>query len=139
MTRPSKDGKFGFEFEHDLLLTATALLLKQKDFEHAVASLADIDVDPFENPPQSMNTTLGLVLKEIVLQRQGGFSTTIAEDIALLTKTNLQRRHRMAIEVRLGEKEILALASEEIDKRIAEIGEPRREDANDTQAKKRKL
>ena len=64
-----------------------------------------------------MTTILNLVLREIIATRQQAYETTIAEDHGLLEDVTIQGRRRMAIEVRLGEKEILAMAAEEINNR----------------------
>lgn len=45
----------------------------------------------------------------------------------------------MAIEVRLGEKEILSMAAFLVDERIADIGRSSREDENTGHVKKREL
>ena len=65
---------------------------------------------------------LGLVLKEIISHRQKAYKTTLAEDVALLGDLAVQGRRRMAVEVRLGEKEILAMAALRVDETIADIG-----------------
>jgi len=52
------------------------------------------------------------VLSKALLNRQGEYSTEIAQDISLLQDPEIQGRHRAAIEVRLGEKEIISAASQ---------------------------
>lgn len=67
---------------------------------------------------QPFNLDVALVLKKIITQRLNQYSTSIAEDTVLLRNSALQGRQRMAIEVRLGEKEILAAALDCVGKRI---------------------
>ena len=100
-----------FEFDRALVLTITALLSEDEDFKEALE-------DPPGRPPSHLRMPLALVLRRIISSRQSAYKTTIAEDTALLGDATVQGRRRMAIEVRLGEKEILALASDEIEKRI---------------------
>ena len=71
--------------------------------------------------PQSLLTTLGLVLNEIISHKQRAYQTTMEEDIALLNESTVLGRRRMAIEVRLGEKEILAMAALRVDETIADM------------------
>ena len=100
-----------FEFDRALVLTITALLSDDEDFKEAME-------EPPGRPPSHVRRPLALVLRKIISSRQSAYKTTIAEDAALLGDATVQGRQRMAIEVRLGEKEILALASDEIEKRI---------------------
>lgn len=80
-------------------------------------------------------------VRTIVTKRQSDYLTTIAEDDNLLRDSQLSARHRMAVEVRLGEKEILALAKEAIDHTIAALQQTQltAEDQGDYQSKKRKI
>jgi len=121
-----------FEFDQAMILTITALLLNPDDIEQAM------EESP-EQPPSSMLTTLDLVLREIVTSRQKAYKTTIAEDYGKSNDVTLQRRHKMAIEVRLGEKEILALAASEIDKRISSHTGEANHDVNADHAKRQKV
>ena len=57
---------------------------------------------------RSMDLLAVSLLREIVIQRQRDYSTTVAEDIMLLQDNLTQGRQRVAVEIRLGEKEILA-------------------------------
>ena len=100
-----------FEFDRALVLTITALLSEDEDFKEAMEESPG-------RPPSHLRRPLTSVLRKIISSRQSAYKTTIAEDAALLGDATVQGRQRMAIEVRLGEKEILALASEEIEKRI---------------------
>lgn len=88
-------------------------------------------------PPPLLLTTLGLVLKEIISQRQKAYKTTSAEDIALLEDPSVQGRKRMAIEVRLGEKEILDMAALQVDETIADIHSLSRAEEERNHVKKR--
>ncbi|MCJ1247206.1 hypothetical protein MMC30_004420 [Trapelia coarctata] len=64
-------------------------------------------------PPTPMITpVIARVLNKALFDRQGEYSTTIAQDNILLRNPEIQGRHRMAIEVRLGEKEIIATVSQ---------------------------
>ncbi|KAL9123299.1 MAG: hypothetical protein Q9187_000138 [Circinaria calcarea] len=56
----------------------------------------------------SMDLAALSLLHEVVRKRQQEYSSTIAEDVKLLQDKMIQGRQRMAIEIRLGEKEILA-------------------------------
>ena len=63
------------------------------------------------------------VLGQAIRSRQNDYATSIAEDNVLLQDTGVQSRRRMAVKVRLGEKEILAAALASIDKKIASLTE----------------
>lgn len=115
LSRPPEDRSF--EFDQSLILTITALLL---DTDAAKQALAGIEAP--NQPPLVLLTTLGSILKEIISHRQKAYRTTLAEDVALLEDLTIRGRQRMAIEVRLGEKEILAMAALRVDETIADIG-----------------
>ena len=115
LSRPPEDRSF--EFDQSLILTITALLL---DTDAAKRALAGIEAP--NKAPLVLLTTLGLILKEIISHRQKAYTTTLEEDLALLEDLTIQGRQRMAIEVRLGEKEILAMAALRVDGTIADIG-----------------
>ena len=93
-----------FEFDQSLLLTTSAVLLDRDAAMQATARTQD-ETQLF------LLTTLGLVLKDIFSHSQNAYKTTLAEDIALLKDYSVQGRRRMAIEVRLGEKDILFMAA----------------------------
>ena len=57
------------------------------------------------------------LLREIIRQRQREYSTTVAEDVRLLQDNTTRGRRRAAVEIRLGEKEILASALQYTDRR----------------------
>ena len=63
----------------------------------------------------------------------------MAEDATLLEDADVQRRRRMAIEVRLGEKEILAKAADEVDKRIAKLGSATEQEQDTSHAKRKRF
>ena len=71
--------------------------------------------------PPSLLTTLGSVLKEIIFRKQKAYKETMEEDVALLDDSTVLGRRRMAIEVRLGEKEILAMAALQVDGTVADM------------------
>lgn len=129
LSRPPENRSF--EFDQSLILTITALLLDTDAARQASARTRTPN-----QPPPFLLTTLGLVLKEIISDRQKAYKTTLAEDIALLENRTLQRRRRMAIEVRLGEKEILSMAALRVDETIAEIGRKSKEDENASHVKR---
>lgn len=72
-------------------------------------------------PEPQVNLAVASVLGKAIRSRQTDYSTLIAEDTVLLQDTEIQGRRRMAIEVRLGEKQILAASLEFIDKKIASL------------------
>ena len=121
-----------FEFDRALVLTVTALLSEDEDFKEAME-------EPPGRPPSHLRRPLALVLRKIISSRQSAYKTTIAEDAALLGDATVQGRQRMAIEVRLGEKEILALASEEIEKRIIKQQSAAGEEQDVSQIKRRRF
>lgn len=63
-------------------------------------------------PQPTMDSQVIEVLRDVLLGRQKDYATTIAEDVQYLKSTNLPARRRQAIEVRHGEKQILASALE---------------------------
>ena len=130
LDRPVKNKTF--KFDRALMLTISALLLNATDFTNALE-------DPPEQPPQRVQTSLNSVLQKIVSVRQSAYKTTITEDIALLDNPSVQGRHRMAISVRLGEKEILAMAAEEVERRIARLEQAFPGDPKTNQIKRRKV
>ena len=114
-----------------MLLTISALLFGIDEFEQAMET-------PPERPPLSILDTLNLVLKKIIISRQRAYKTTMTEDYDQLRDATVQGRHRMAIEVRLGEKEILASATKEIEKRLSVDGNEANAESNAAHVKRRK-
>ena len=57
---------------------------------------------------QPINIPIIKVLSKALADRQSEYITSIAEDTKLLENSKMERRHRMAIAVRLGEKVIIA-------------------------------
>ena len=99
--RPQANG--GFEFDPALRLLIYACLLNQEALEE--------EIKAGEAPDEiSFNMDTALVLRKILIQRRAAYGTSIAEDAALLQDESVKGRTRMAVEVRLGEKEILAAA-----------------------------
>ena len=82
---------------------------------------------------------LALVLRKIISSRQSAYKTTIAEDAALLADSTVQGRQRLAIEVRLGEKEILALASGDVEKLIVSYESATGQEQDVSQSKRRRF
>ncbi|KAF6223486.1 hypothetical protein HO133_000329 [Letharia lupina] len=128
LSRPPEKGSL--EFDQSLILTITALLLDTDAAKQAIARTRTP-----KQPPLHLLKTLRLVLKEIISDRQKAYKTTLAEDIALLHDLTVQGRRRMAIEVRLGEKEVLSMAALRVDDTIAEL----REDESTSHVKRRKM
>ena len=85
-----------------------------------------------EPPSPRFTLEMALVLQKAIIKRRDVYSTSIAEDSDLLQNAALQGRRRMAIEVRLGEKEILACALEVVEENIRILGmeEPSHKDLN---------
>lgn len=71
-----------------------------------------------------LNLEMASTLKKIIIWHMNTYQTSLAEDAVLLQSSELQRRARMAIEIRLGEKEILAAALHHVEKRLAALGQP---------------
>lgn len=94
-----------------LILVIHAFTMNQDTF-NAVTKAGEI---PNQMP---VNLDVCLVLMKIIVGRLKSYSTSIAEDVVLLRDSDLDGRHRMAIEVRLGEKEILAAALDCVKARI---------------------
>lgn len=61
------------------------------------------------------------LLTQVLTERRNDYETTIAEDVVLLRDNALPKRHRMAIGVRLGEKEIIATALSTVQNYIAKV------------------
>ena len=100
-----------FEFDAALVLVINAYTMNKDAVKVATKAGEPPDEQPF-------NLDVALVLKNILMQRLNKYSTCIAEDTVLLHNPALQGRKRMAIEVRLGEKEILAAALDCVGKKI---------------------
>lgn len=101
-----------FELDPALLLVVHALLLNQEAFEEEMKA---------KEAPDEVPLDLGtaLVLRKVLIQRRASYGTSIAEDVALLRDEPVKGRTRMAVEVRLGEKEILAAALDSVENLIA--------------------
>lgn len=128
LSRPNN--KQQFDFGDELLLTITALLLPTSEFNEAREAP--------EKTPESVQLPICNALKALIAKRNETYRTTIAEDSMLLQSESLPVRQRMAIEVRLGEKEILAMAASEVDKRITKFMAIQ-ENAQAKDSKKRKI
>ncbi len=74
-----------------------------------------------EPPSPRLNLAAAQVLKKIIVRRRHDYSTSIAEDASLLQDSEVQGRRRMAIEIRLGEKEILAAALEAVEEKMRSL------------------
>lgn len=75
------------------------------------AQSLEIEIQANETPAHSEFTLeTAQLLTQVLKERRNDYKTTIAEDVALLRDNALPKRRRMAIKVRLGEKEIIATA-----------------------------
>ena len=97
-----------FKFPVALILMIHAYTMKWDTF-NAATNASEI---PNEMP---LNRDVALVLMKIIVGRLKSYNTSIAEDVVLLRDSELDG---MAIEVRLGEKEILAAALDCVRARI---------------------
>ena len=68
-------------------------------------------------PQPSIDSQVIEVLRHVIRARQGEYSTTIAEDVQYLISDDLPLRRRQAIEVRLGEKQLLASAMDYLEQK----------------------
>lgn len=101
-----------FEFDPALRLVIHACVMDQEAFEE--------EMKVKEAPDEvSFDLDTALVLRKVLIQRRDLYGTSIAEDVALLQDESINGRTRMAVEVRLGEKEILAAALDSAEKLIA--------------------
>lgn len=71
-----------------------------------------------------LNLDMALALKKIIIWHMNTYQTSLAEDAVLLQYSALERRVRMAVEIRLGEKEILATALQYVEKRLVALNPP---------------
>lgn len=80
----------------------------------------EYEIEADEAPGESEFTLeTAQLLTQVLTERRNDYKTTIAEDVALLRDNALPKRHSMAIEVRLGEKEIIATALNSMQNYIA--------------------
>ena len=77
--------------------------------------------------PENPRITLGVmkVLKQVLLVRRNDYKTTLAEDVSVLEQQHLPKRRRMAVEVRLGEKEIIASVLDGLQHQIEDLEQDR--------------
>ena len=76
------------------------------------------DGEASEPPSPKFGFSTASVVKQIILRQLDDYSTSIAEDAFLLQDSAVQGRRRIAIEVRLGEKEILASALQSVEEKL---------------------
>lgn len=88
--------------------------MDQKSVEQELS----LDDSPYDI---SLNLDMALVIEKLLSRHQNAYDTSIAEDASILRNPQVQGRLRMAIEVRLGEKELLAAALDMIKKRIRDL------------------
>jgi SET domain-containing protein 6 len=60
------------------------------------------------------------VLTQVLSEKLAAYPTSVEEDQTLLEKSDISHRHRMAIQVRLGEKALLEEALAMLDDRFAQ-------------------
>ncbi|KAI9721445.1 MAG: hypothetical protein M1812_002207 [Candelaria pacifica] len=102
-------------FQPDLVALVSTLLLSPAGFLKMRAN---------RQPTRARLTTeAAKVLQDLVLKRQADYSTSIDEDESLLQDPSIERRKRFAIQVRIGEKEILGQALAEL--RLLVVDAPR--------------
>ena len=101
------------QFEPALLLMVHIFTMDSETLGKACAA-----GEALEPPSPQLTLDTALVLKKIIIRRRDEYNTSIAEDAVLLQDTALQGRRRMAIEVRLGEKEILGSALEAVEEKM---------------------
>ena len=87
---------------------AQLLLYLQRDLK-ALEQMNRLELDGIDLRSFSDITSSMAFLKTMLRKRLNQYSTTIAQDQAGLSDVFLTPRKRMAIEVRLGEKEVLAV------------------------------
>lgn len=72
-----------------------------------------IELEAKETPERSgLTLEAVLLLTHVLKERLFDYKTTIGEDVRLLQDKTLPKRRRLAVEVRLAEKEIIAAALE---------------------------
>ena len=77
-----------------------------------------------DKPPKpQVNRAVISVLGKAIRNRRNDYATSIAEDNVLLQDPEIQGRRRMAVDVRLGEKQILGAALAFVDRKIASLTE----------------
>lgn len=124
---PTPNGEF--EIPLDLQFTIIALLLDEDQYKkERIGKLR-----PQKTQLISHQLKLHQCFRHALMQRLIEYPMTIAQDTELLKNTNLKRRHRMAIEVRLGEKEILAMALDATNNLIEDIRGEYRENLQERQ------
>ena len=128
-----------FQFPIELQLLILTLIIDESDYNREKIE----QNKPWETEVFARPLNMYQVLRDTVLQRQSAYSTTIAQDIKILQDASLNKRHRMAVEVRLGEKKILAMALDAANKWIKDFVEEGPERDGEDQAlesgKRRKI
>ena len=87
------------EFPDDLVLLLKTLLARKDEYK----KLAVLE----KKRETQLVVETAKVMAEVLKARVKEYKTSIAEDKELLQKESIQGRRRMAVEVRLGEKEVL--------------------------------
>ena len=110
MQRPPRG--MAFEFDQALLLMVNILTMDTETLTMAIAA------ERVEPPSPQFTLDTAVVLQKAIMTRRGDYRTSINEDGVLLQNGVPEIRHRMATEVRLGDKEILAWALDTIETKI---------------------
>ena len=123
----------------NLQLTILALVIDEGDY----VRMQSAQIRPSKTRLSARHIALYRVFRDAIAQRLTFYATTITQDIKMLEDSSLGKRHRMAVEVRMGEKEILVMAldvaTKWIDQNAKESEEGRRENDAVKRVKRRKL
>ncbi|KAI9722093.1 MAG: hypothetical protein M1828_004907 [Chrysothrix sp. TS-e1954] len=87
------------EFPEDLVLFLKTLLAEPEEYKR----VSKLD----EQRQSQLMIDVGRIMAEVLRRRVDQYKSSITEDTELLRDQTIQGRRRMAIEVRLGEKEVL--------------------------------
>ena len=124
-----------FEIPRELELTVNVLQPNPSEYEtEKKAHRRHVKNGIFSERAKMYNA-----LRDVIAQRQAQYVTTIAEDKELLNDANLTKRHRLALEVRLGEKQLLAAALGAVNKAITAGFDESNEQTQTVAIKRRKI
>ena len=104
----------GFSIEPALYLLVDALTMDSAVMQE------EFDANEIPEEPRFTHE-MGILLKKLLQARLKGYKTTMAEDAALLQDDHLPRRLQMAVEVRLGEKELIVTAIDGLQHQIDNV------------------
>lgn len=125
----------------ELLIVLQVLALPKEEFDHLCRRN--------RSPKPKLTLQSGILLKEAVQQRWKDYGTSDSQDTDILCTLNHEnkighsslRRYRMALQVRMGEKEILSEVQHSLDEYTAESNSAKRvsDTTTDVGEKRRKL